>query len=444
MSVMPYGDYVLPLRWSDDAGLDELTAYLTWLGRHMRVIVVDGSPAPLFAGHARAWGGIACHVPPDPDLGFVNGKVNGVVTGMRRATADLVVIADDDVRYDHDGLCSLLGLLEKADLVRPQNYFDPLPWHARWDTSRTLLNRSLGADYPGTFGIRRATFEAMGGYDGDTLFENLELIRTVRAYGGSERRANDLFVRRLPPQAGRFWNQRVRQAYDEFAQPVRMALFLGIVPGLLYALVRRRHRVVITAALATVALAETGRRRGRGTQVFPAGAALMAPAWALERGVCSWLAVAARLGGGVPYAGHRVKTAAHSMNTLRRRFRRRREASVLSELRSVSEPAPRWISRHATCAKPQKSGPRSRRYPRVRVRIPEQPRTMLTTSVAARSVMAGYATAVAAFATRPTTVTRARMLAFRRTGSGTTWTIRCRTLPNSASVRPSPLTRTVR
>jgi hypothetical protein len=51
---------------------------------------------------------------------------------------------------------------------------------------------------------------------------------------------------------------------------------------------------------------------------------LMAPAWTLERGVCSWLAVAARLGGGVPYAGSRLKTAAHSMSTLRRRFHRDR------------------------------------------------------------------------------------------------------------------------
>jgi hypothetical protein len=322
MKAMPDGDYVLPLRWSDDAGFDELTAYLTWLSRHVRVIVVDGSPAPLFARHAGAWQGIACHVPPDPDLDFANGKVNGVVTGMRRATADLVVIADDDVRYDRDGLCSVLGLLGEAELVRPQNYFDPLPWHARWDTSRTLLNRSLGADYPGTFGIRRATFEAMGGYDGDTLFENLELIRTVRAYGGAERRAGDLYVRRLPPQAGRFWNQRVRQAYDEFAQPHRMVLFLTILPGLLYALARRRHRAVMTATVATVVLAETGRRRGGGTRVFPPSTALMAPAWVLERGVCSWLALAARLGGGVPYAGSRVKTAAHSMRTLRQRSRR--------------------------------------------------------------------------------------------------------------------------
>ena len=33
---------------------------------------------------------------------------------------------------------------------------------------------------------------AAGGYDGDVLFENLELIRTVRARGGEEAVALDL------------------------------------------------------------------------------------------------------------------------------------------------------------------------------------------------------------------------------------------------------------
>jgi Glycosyltransferase like family 2 len=311
-------DYVLPLRWSDDSGLAELTDYLRRLSRHAHVIVVDGSPPPLFAAHARAWEGIACHVPTDPDVSCANGKVTGVITGMRRATADHVVIADDDVRYEPDGLRAVVELLRDADLVRPQNHFDPLPWHARWDTARTLLNRGLGGDYPGTFGIRRATFAAMGGYDGDVLFENLELIRTVRAHGGTERRALDLYVRRLPPEARRFWSQRVRQAYDDLAQPLRMATFLAIGPAVSYALLRRRPGTVLAGAAATVALAELGRRRSGGNRVFPASASLIAPVWVAERALCSWVALAARCAGGVPYAGSRLRVAAHSPRHLAR------------------------------------------------------------------------------------------------------------------------------
>ncbi|MEV7805272.1 glycosyltransferase family 2 protein [Microbispora sp. NPDC088329] len=316
----PAISYVLPLRWHDDAGLAELTGYLRALARHARIVVVDGSPPPLFERHARLWCGIAEHVRPDDDLTVANGKVAGVLTGMRRARSEHVIIADDDVRYDAAALARVGALLEHADLVRPQNHFDPLPWHARWDSARSLLNRGLGADYPGTFGVRRSTFEKMGGYDGDVLFENLELIRTVRAYGGREVRPLDLYVRRLPPGTRRFWSQRVRQAYDDLAQPARMAVFLAVLPCVGAAVWRRRPGLVAAGAAAAVGLAEIGRRRAGGRRIFPATAALFAPIWVLERATCSWAALFARLVlGGIPYAGRRLRVAAHSTRRLRRR-----------------------------------------------------------------------------------------------------------------------------
>ncbi|MFI0424436.1 glycosyltransferase [Spongiactinospora sp. 9N601] len=312
-------DYVLPLRWEDDAGLDELTGYLRMLTRHARVIVVDGSPPALFARHARRWRGLVTHVRPDPVLDHANGKVAGVTTGLRLARAERVVIADDDVRYDRAALAAVSALLARADLVRPQNHFHPLPWHALWDTSRTLLNRSLGADYPGTFGIRRAFFEKMGGYDGDVLFENLELIRTVRAHGGTEARPLGLYVRRLPPDTARFWGQRVRQAYDDLAQPLRLGMFLAVLPAVAATALRRRYAPLAAGAMVTVVLAEAGRRRAGGRRVFPWTASLFAPVWVLERAACAWAAVAAALRGGVRYSGRRLRVAAHSGRTLRRR-----------------------------------------------------------------------------------------------------------------------------
>ncbi|HYN96035.1 MAG TPA: glycosyltransferase, partial [Pilimelia sp.] len=226
-------EYVLPLRWTADEGLAELAAYVRRLATIADVTVVDGSPPESFAAHAAAFAGAARHVPPDPDLCFANGKVNGVTTGLRHARHEHVVIADDDVRYDDDALRAVHGLLDRYELVRPQNYFAPLPWHARWDTARTLLNRAFGADYPGTLAVRRATLAATGGYDGDVLFENLELIRTVRAHGGTEARPLGLYVRRQPPDVTRFWSQRVRQAYDDLAQPTRLVTFLGVGPAVL-------------------------------------------------------------------------------------------------------------------------------------------------------------------------------------------------------------------
>ncbi|MGW3893021.1 glycosyltransferase [Micromonospora chokoriensis] len=310
--------YVLPLRWHSDSGLAELTDYLRWLADRVDVLVVDGSKPDLFARHADAWAGLVRHLPPDTTGSGLNGKVLGVHTGVRAAEHEHVVIADDDVRYDEAGLTAVHLLLDQVDLVRPQNYFDPLPWHAWWDTGRTLLNRALGADYPGTLAVRRSAFLAIGGYDPDVLFENLELIRTMRAYDRSEATPAWLYVRRLPPDAAHFRGQRVRQAYDDLAQPARLLTALAVLPALATAVAARRPALVLAAAAGTVALAEAGRRRAGGTAVFPPATALAAPVWLLERGVCGWLAVAQRfLLGGVRYGDGRIRRAAHRTRSLR-------------------------------------------------------------------------------------------------------------------------------
>ena len=170
----------------------------------------------------------------------------------------------------------------------------------------------------------------MGGYDGDVVFENLELSRTVRAAGGREELARSLFVARVPPTVRHFWSQRVRQAYDDLAQPTRLLLEAAILP--LMAVVSRRMqrrsgwRGLVTAGLTAgglvVAVAELGRRRDGGAEVFPRTSALWAPAWTLERAVCVWIAVLRRLTGGVPYGGQRLVTAAHSVRHLQRRAAR--------------------------------------------------------------------------------------------------------------------------
>ena len=313
--------YVLPIRHDTAQDLTDLTAYLRSMAALADVIVVDGSPGELFAQHAAAWDGIT-HVAPDPTHTCLNGKVAGVLTGLDHAAYDRVVIADDDVRYDEASLRRVITLLDEADVVRPQNYFAQMPWHARWDTARSLLNRAVDGDWPGTLAVRRSALASAGGYEGDCLFENLELVRTVLAAGGREVVARDVVVRRQPPTARHFWSQRVRQAYDEFARPRRLAGQLALLPlGLLLA--KKRPSWVALAAVAATGIAEYGRRRDGGTAVFPATASLMAPLWLAERAVCSWLAVATRLRyGGVRYRGRVISKAATSQAELNRRHRR--------------------------------------------------------------------------------------------------------------------------
>ena len=316
--------YVLPLRWTRPGPEGELAAYLAGLDVAEK-IVVDSSPPRVFARHARAFDGIAAHLEPEPGLRFLMGKVNGVVTGVRAASHSRVVIADDDVRYSPAALRRTVMLLGQADLVRPQNHFEPLTWHARWDTARTLLNRVFSGDparpagdFPGTLALRREAFLAAGGYDGDVMFENLELIRTIRAGGGREVAPLDLYVPRRPPSARHFLSQRVRQAYDDFALPLRMGFFLSLAPAAFLA--RRRPALLAAATAAAAGVAEAGRRRAGGAAVFPVSASLLAPLWMGERAVCAWLAVGARLAGGVRYGDSRIQRSATPARQLRRRY----------------------------------------------------------------------------------------------------------------------------
>ncbi len=322
--------YVLPLRWAEPGPIGELAGYLRSIAAQVdEVLVVDGSLGSVFAEHAAALRGVARHLPPHVDLDFRMGKVNGVLTGVRECRGELIILADDDVRYDPTSLRRAVEMLREADLVRPQNYFDELPWHARWDTARSLLNRVFSGDpsfpvgdFPGTLAVRRSAVLATGGYDGDALFENLELMRTIRAAGGSVRTPLDLFVARHPPSTAHFFSQRVRQAYDDFAIPARIGAFLAIAPLAAHSLRRGRVRPLVLASLLTMGVAEIGRRRAGGAQQFPAAASLLAPAWVAERSLCSWLALGARLRGGVRYGEGRLSHSATPMRVLRSRYSR--------------------------------------------------------------------------------------------------------------------------
>lgn len=313
---LPGVTYLLPLRVQ--APDDDLARYLTGIVRLVDVLVVDGSPDDVRAASARRWPPGVRHVVAPPVPPGTNGKVVAVNHGLRVGTEPRVVVADDDVRHTPETLAAVVRRLDRASAVRPQNYFSPAPWHAVWDEARTLLNRALASDYPGTLAFRR---DALGdeGYDPHVLFENLELLRTVQARGGTVDDADDVLVPRRPCRPTHFLRQRVRQAYDSHAQPLRLLAELALAP--LLALNVRRGRRLLVTALAAMALAEAGRRRDGARAAFRVTSSVLAPLWLLERATTSWIALALRATGGCPYAGRRIPLAAHSVRALARSSR---------------------------------------------------------------------------------------------------------------------------
>jgi hypothetical protein len=301
----------LPIRRvrADAAEAEMFARYFRKLARAgCEVIVVDGSPPEVFDSHALAWGTACRHATVDPRYRYLNGKVNGVHTGVDLASCERIVLADDDIRYTSDDIARACSLLERHEMVRPQNYLTPLPWWARTESARMLINRGAlrAGDYPGTCAFRRSTCLRVGHYDGDVLFDNEEIVRHFALSGADVLCATDFFVLKRPPTFDKWLEQRPRQAYEDFVMRAKTLLFASLVPAALALALFAGGPALLAFAgfvsLASVLVALRGLLRDRAYGFFPAWTVLYAPLWVLERALSVYWAFYWRVRyGGYPF-----------------------------------------------------------------------------------------------------------------------------------------------
>jgi hypothetical protein len=227
----------------------------------------------------------------------MNDKVNGIHTGVEVAPNEKIILADDDIRYTPANIDQMSRLLDDYEMVRPQNFLSPLPWWARMESARMLINRAtlrIG-DYPGTCAFRRSTMLRVGHYDGDVLFDNEEIVRHFALAGATINYAIDFFVQKRPPTLRKWKEQRPRQAYEDFGLRAKTALFLSLpVLMLLSAIGAGVAGFVIcllTISIFSIALACAGGARGVASDFIPPWTCLYAPLWIVERSFSTYWAV---------------------------------------------------------------------------------------------------------------------------------------------------------
>jgi hypothetical protein len=292
--------YLLPIRrsvFSEAEAQDFATYFQTLRDSDCELIVVDGSPDEVFAQHEQVWSPICRHERVKRDFGYLNDKVNGIHTGVEIASCEKIVLADDDIRYTAADVQKMRALLDEYEMVRPQNFLSPLPWWARMESARMLINRAtlrIG-DYPGTCAFRRSTMLRVGHYDGDVLFDNEEIVRHFAAAGATINYAIDFFIQKRPPHYRKWLEQRPRQAYEDFGLRAKTALFLAL-PLLLVAAavlggVSGFALCVVFISICAVALACAGGARGLASEYIPPWLCLYAPLWISERMLSTYWAV---------------------------------------------------------------------------------------------------------------------------------------------------------
>lgn len=307
--------YLLPIRRLSTSAeeirnLFEYFRELAHIG--CEVIVVDGSPPEIFEKHHRAWGEACRHVTVSPKYTYLNGKVNGVHTGVDLACCEYIVLADDDIRYTAENIKRVCQLLRHYDMVRPQNYLSPLPWWGRTEAARMLINRGVlrTGDYPGTCAFRRSTCLRVGHYDGDVLFDNEEIVRHFTVNGADVCFALDLFVLKRPPIFRKWLEQRPRQAYEDFVMRAKTSFFMSLLPAIIAVGVVSSARTALDffgfVSASAVLLACRGLWRDKAYRVFPAFVVLYAPLWLVERALSVYWSLYWRIvHGGYPF-GDRI------------------------------------------------------------------------------------------------------------------------------------------
>jgi hypothetical protein len=292
--------YLLPIRrgsFSAEEAGDFAEYFEALANAGCNVLVIDGSPSDVFEQHQRIWSQHAHHQPVDRRFNYLNDKVNGIHTGVELSPNEKIILADDDIRYSADDIERASHLLDDYEVVRPQNYLRPLPWWARMESARMLINRATlrTADYPGTCAFRRATMLRVGHYDGDVLFDNEEIIRHFARHGAQICYANDFFVLKRAPRFRKWLEQRPRQAYEDFGLRAKTTLFFSL-PALvtLVAVIAGTKAlawVLTLLALLAMMIAFAGRMHGDARNYFPVSIIFFAPFWILERSISTYWAL---------------------------------------------------------------------------------------------------------------------------------------------------------
>jgi hypothetical protein len=297
---MPDCVYLLPLRRKTFSGAEtaEWRHYLEQLSRTAcEILVIDGSPAEVFAEHHALLHPVCRHIGVDHGYGYLNDKVNGIHTGVAAVTQEKIILADDDIRYRPEQIDEIVRLLERFEVVRPQNFLSPLPWWGMTESARMLINRATlrTGDYPGTCAFRRSTFLRAGHYDGDVLFDNEEMIRHFATKHATIAYALNFFVQKKPPRFRKWLEQRPRQAYEDFGLRTKTALFVSVPPLLVaIAFFLGKQGVAVGLGLGAVVstcLALAGWLRGRARNVIPIWCCFFAPLWVAERTLSTYAAL---------------------------------------------------------------------------------------------------------------------------------------------------------
>ncbi|HEY3053502.1 MAG TPA: hypothetical protein VGK04_08960 [Thermoanaerobaculia bacterium] len=241
-----------------DGEIRSVARYLSTLSlAGCEVLIVDNCSPEQFEDHRRVLRWVGRHVA---------GAFGITVSAAELASCEKVIVAVADSRYTASEVESICELLDRHEVVEPEEYVHPLPWWGAIDAARVLIRRGVDQLPRSTFAFRRSAFRDHGALPGY--------------------RAKNVFVRREPPRLASWLKLRPREASADL-------FFLAFLPLLIVLAVIGGMQVAADGAgliaFASIGLAVRGRTGAR--KFFPMRACLYAPLWIAERSLSVYWAL---------------------------------------------------------------------------------------------------------------------------------------------------------
>jgi hypothetical protein len=288
-----------------DAGVTEgelqsVAHYLSTLASaECEVLVIDDCSPDRFEERHRVLRWVGRHVAAQPHHRLGSGEVDLIRAAVELSGCDKVIVAATDARYTAAEVQSICELLERHEVVEPEEYFEPLPWWGGLDAGRILLHRGVdqSPESRSTFAFRRAAYHPMRGFD-SRLGGNH--IRRLVMYGAEVYEAHGVFVRREPLRFPSWLRLRPREASADLETPFKSAFFLALAPLLLTVAILGGMKMAggYAAIIAFPTLMLAARGRAGAGRFFPLRACLFAPLWVVEHSISVYWALFERLRGG--------------------------------------------------------------------------------------------------------------------------------------------------
>ncbi|KFN11174.1 glycosyltransferase [Paenibacillus macerans] len=311
---------IIPIKTIKDENLDNFIEYINTFAQQIRedccqIVIANESPCDVFKYmdfYIGKYSHIIHFIPSYKNRDGDNDKLNGIYSALEYIVHDKILLLDDHFRITRDTLVKLTKSFDEYDCFKTMPNFDNYSPDVLIDMCGLFFVNitDFRKQYCGHLAFRKEHISKIGFPNRDALFDEFTIENHFRRHKYSIGFIKDLSIEATQKiSQKKFFEQRIRYAYENLALPIRFIIHAIILPVLIILLiVSPKFASVVTLMITFGVLIITLIGQliyGRG--LVPSYTFLYSPVWFWFYPFTSWIALYKYITGGVNFGGKKVK-----------------------------------------------------------------------------------------------------------------------------------------